>query len=118
MIHSIRPAFLLLPMTAALLAGCIEQVPGLGPDPRTVVRENEAKAIGGACRHAMRGIEDCYALNPQAPKSMIFTGWKEMDEYMREHKIEGIPSVLPPKAQTPKPAVEDEIETEYKRSHS
>ena len=29
-----------------LLAGCLEQVPGLGPDPRTVIRENEAKAIG------------------------------------------------------------------------
>ena len=25
---------------------------------------------------------------------MVFAGWKEMDQYMRENKIEGTPSVL------------------------
>jgi hypothetical protein len=25
-----------------------------------------AKAIGSACRHALRGIEDCYTLNEKA----------------------------------------------------
>lgn len=85
-------AILLLP---AVLAGCkIEDVPGLGPDPRTVAREAEAKAVGGACRHAMRGLEDCYVLNPKAPKALVFAGWKDMDEYMRANKIEGVPSVL------------------------
>lgn len=116
-LHSFRPAFLLLPLAAGLLAGCLEQVPGLGPDPRTVIRENEAKAIGSACRHAMRGIEDCYTLNPKAPKSMVFAGWKEMDEYMREHKLEGTPSVLTQKPE-PARAREDEIETEYTRPRS
>ena len=38
---------------AMLLAGCLEQVPGLGPDPRTVIRENEAKGLG-AIRKAQR----------------------------------------------------------------
>jgi hypothetical protein len=85
-------AILLLP---AVLAGCkIEDVPGLGPDPRAVAREAEAKAVGGACRHAMRGLEDCYVLNPKAPKALVFAGWKDMDEYMRANKIEGVPSVL------------------------
>ena|SRR5690606_37033290 len=116
-LHSLRPAFWLLPLGTLLLAGCLEQVPGLGPDPRTVIRENEAKAIGSACRHAMRGIEDCYTLNPKAPKSMVFAGWKDMDEYMREHKLEGTPSVF-----TQKPAPEkvpsEEIETEYTRPRS
>lgn len=74
------------------LAGC--EIPGLGPDPRAVQREAEAKAIGGACRHALRGLEDCFTLNPKAPKAMVFAGWKEMDLYMRENKIEGTPSVL------------------------
>lgn len=83
-----------------LLAGC--DIPGLGPDPRAVQREAEAQAIGGACRHALRGLEDCYTLNPKSSKAAVFAGWKDMDLYMRENKIEGTPSVLgkapPPKA--------------------
>ena len=90
---------------ALLLAGCdqLAAIPGMGPDPRIAQREEEAKAIGGACRHALRGPEDCYALNPKASKSAIFAGWKEMDQYMRENKVEGVPSVL---TQAPKPAAE------------
>jgi len=103
----ILPALLLL----ALLAGCdkISAIPGLGPDPKIAQREEEAKAIGGACRHALRGLEDCYALNPKASKAFVFTGWKEMDQYMRENKIEGTPSVISLPA---KPAASDNIETE------
>ena len=73
-----------------LLAGC--DIPGLGPDPRITQREADGKAIGAACRHALRGIEDCYVLNEKAAKTSIFEGWKEMDQYMRENKIEGVPS--------------------------
>lgn len=73
-----------------LLAGC--DIPGLGPDPRIAQREAEAKAIGGACRHALRGLEDCYTLNPKAAKASVFAGWKDMDGYMRDNKIEGIPA--------------------------
>lgn len=76
-----------------LLTGC-DKIPGLGPDPRVVQREAEAKAVGGACRHALRGLEDCYTLNPKASKALVFAGWKDMDVYMRENKIEGTPSVL------------------------
>ncbi len=83
---------------AMLLAGCdqLKDIPGLGPDPRIAQREEEAKAIGGACRHALRGPEDCYTLNPKANKAAIFAGWKDMDQYMRENKIEGTPSTIPP----------------------
>lgn len=77
----------------ALLAGC-DQIPGLGPDPRVAQRDADAKAIGGACRHALRGLEDCYTLNPKSTKAAVFAGWKDMDAYMRENKIEGTPSVL------------------------
>lgn len=107
------PALVLL--AAATLLGCIEQVPGLGPDPRTIARENEAKAIGGACRHAMRGLEDCYALNPKASKNSIYLGWKDMDEYMREHKLEGTPSVLPP-AQTAASSRSAQVDTDASAS--
>jgi hypothetical protein len=37
----------------------------------------------------MRAIEDCYALNPKAQKAAVYDGWREMDEYMRENKLEG-----------------------------
>ena len=72
---------------ALLLVGC--DIPGMGPDPRIAQREADGKAIGGACRYAMRGIEDCYQLNERASKTAIFAGWKDMDQYMRENKIEG-----------------------------
>jgi hypothetical protein len=79
---------LLITTVALLLAGC--DIPGMGPDPRIAQREADAKAIGSACRHGLRGIEDCYSLNEGASKADMFTGWKEMDQYMRENKIEGI----------------------------
>ena len=79
---------LLIAVSALLLAGC--EIPGLGPDPRIAQREADGKAVGAACRHALRGIEDCYRQNEKAPKTAVFEGWKEMDLYMRENKIEGI----------------------------
>jgi len=88
-------------VTLLTLAGC--DIPGLGPDPRELARNAEAQAIGGACRFAMRGLEDCYTLNPRSAKAQIFAGWKEMDQYMRENKVEPVPSVL---TQAPKPAPE------------
>ena len=71
-----------------LLVGC--DIPGMGPDPRVAQREAEAHAIGSACRYGLRGIENCYELYEDASKAAIFSGWKEMDEYMRENKIEGV----------------------------
>jgi hypothetical protein len=78
---------LLITALALLLAGC--DVPGMGPDPRIAQREADGRAIGGACRYALRGIEDCYQMNERASKTAIFAGWKDMDQYMRENKMEG-----------------------------
>lgn len=92
-------------LTATLsLAGslvCLAGLPAcepLGiPDPakEAAAKEAEGKAVGSACRHAMRAIEDCYALNPRAQKAAIYQGWREMDEYMRENKLEGIAPTAP-----------------------
>ena len=71
-----------------LLAGC--DLEALLADPKVAQKEAEAKAIGSACRHGLRSIEDCYSLHEKAPKAAIFNGWKEMDQYMRDNKIEGI----------------------------
>ena len=83
---------LLTLVTTLLLAGCV--IPGMGPDPRIALREAEAKAIGGACRHGLRSIEDCYSLNEAASKAAVFEGWKDMDQYMRENKIEGVRAAI------------------------
>lgn len=73
---------------ALLLGGC--DLEAMLADPKVAQRAADAKAIGSACRHGLRSIEDCYALNEKASKAGIFEGWKEMDQYMRENNIEGI----------------------------
>ncbi|TBO31511.1 hypothetical protein EYS42_09815 [Aquabacterium lacunae] len=103
---------------ALMLSGCDQ----LGIETPAKSQERalaEAKAIGSACRHAMRAIEDCYTLNPKADKSAVHGGWREMDEYMRENKLDGIAPVVPrpppeppakPKKAAPKPSAADEGE--------
>jgi hypothetical protein len=81
-------AVMLLPLV--LLAGC----PLSGGESAEAVaarKEAEGKAVGGACRHAGRAIEDCFALNKRADKAALFGGWREMNDYMRENKIEPVP---------------------------
>ena len=111
---SLALRLLAVPALVLLLGGC-DKIPGLGPDPRIAQREEEAKAIGGACRHALRGIEDCYTLNPKAAKAAVFAGWKDMDAYMRENKIEGTPSVLG-KVEKPERKGSEDIETDTRDS--
>jgi hypothetical protein len=98
---------LLIPLIALLLAAC--DIPGMGPDPKIAQREADAKAAGSACRFATRGIEDCYELNEKMSKAAIFAGWKEMDQYMRENKVDGIPfkqEVVEPPKKAAEPAEE------------
>ena len=86
---------LLLPLLLAVsLSGC--DLLGIESGSVTAAKkEAEGKAVGGACRHAMRAIEDCYTLNPKAQKAAVYAGWREMDEYLRETKGEGIAPVIP-----------------------
>ena len=89
------PTCLAALLLLAPLAGC--DVLGIeSPAAVATKREAEGKAIGGACRHAGRAIEDCYTLNRKADKGAMFTGWREMNDYMRENKIEVVAPVLPP----------------------
>jgi hypothetical protein len=88
---AIRLASVLL--LAALLGGC-EMLGIESPEKVASLKEAEGKAIGSACRHANRAIEDCYALNPRALKAAAFAGWREMDEYMRENKLEAVAPTL------------------------
>ena len=83
-VHRLACALLL-----ALLAGC-EMLGIESPEKLAAQKEGEGKAVGSACRHASRAIEDCYVLNPKMQKAAVFAGWREMDEYMRENKLEGV----------------------------
>lgn len=78
-----------LALAVALLTTGCDQLGIEDPAKVAAAKEAEGKAIGGACRNAMRAIEDCYALNPKAQKAAVYDGWREMDEYMRENKLEG-----------------------------
>lgn len=104
------------------LSGC-DQLGIETPEKAAERQTADAKAIGGGCRHAMRAIEDCYVLNPKADRSSVFAGWREMDEYMRENKLEGIAPVVPrppppmsgasKPAKASEPSDEDEVADEH-----
>ena len=73
------------------LAGC-DQLGIESPAAVAAQREAEGKAIGAACRHAARSVEVCFDMNKRADKSAMFTGWREMNDYMRENNIEPMPA--------------------------
>jgi len=110
---NLRPLLLL---AALLLAGCdLQSIQAALADPKIAQREAEAKAIGSACRHGLRSLEDCYSLNEKASKSAIYNGWRDMDLYMRENKIEGVePQGLkpPPPPPPPPPVITEEADDE------
>ncbi|CAN5869009.1 hypothetical protein BH11PSE12_BH11PSE12_07020 [soil metagenome] len=87
-----------------LLAGC-ERLGLADPAKDAAIKESDARATGSACRHAGRAIEDCYALNPDAARAAVYAGWKEMNDYMRENKIE---EVKPEIHVTAKPAAAED----------
>lgn len=92
--------------TALMLSGC-ERIGIADPVKEAASKESDARATGGACRHAGRAIEDCYAINPEAAKAAVFAGWKEMNDYMRENNIEDVKPVLAPNG-APLPKSENE----------
>ena len=96
-----RPLLLLIVLA---LAGC-DQL-GIESPASTKARvDADGKAIGGACRHAGRAIEDCYTLNKKADRAAIFAGWREMNEYMTENKLDPVVPVIPPEPhKLPRPA--------------
>jgi hypothetical protein len=87
---------LILVFLTSMLAAC-EQIGLEDPVAEKAREEAEGKAIGGACRQAGRALEDCYQINPRAPKAAIFNGWRDMDGYMRENKIEEVAPAFPMK---------------------
>lgn len=111
MIRTNPRVLLSLILSGMLLGGCER----LGiPDftKSSANAEADGKAIGGACRHAGRAIEDCYNLNPGAQRAAIFAGWREMNDYMAEKNIAEVEPKVPP----PAPTVEEKPAPKPKRS--
>lgn len=89
--------FLLLAALSLTACDQIGQKLGLeDPAAKEARTESEAKAVGSGCRQSGRAIEDCYSIYGWLPKAGIYAGWREMDEYMRENKLETIEPQLPP----------------------
>lgn len=100
---------LLVPLLLTLLAGC-DMLGIESPEKVAATREADGKAVGGACRHAGRAIEDCYALNKKADRAAVFAGWREMNDYMRENKIDEVRPQLAAAAPAAKPTEESDGE--------
>lgn len=82
-----RRLFLTLCSTLAL-SGC--SYFGMESQTDIAAKKNaDFKALGAGCRFSNRSLEYCYSKNKKAANGSIFEGWKEMDLYMRENKIEG-----------------------------
>ncbi len=106
-----RHALIALVVAGSLLAGCDMVGGALGiesPEKVAAARDAEGKAIGGACRNAARAIEDCFALNKKADKAAVFAGWREMNDYMRENKIEAVTPQVVTQVATTKVAPESD----------
>lgn len=97
--RSRRPTMLALIFVAVTLTGCdaIKQKLGL-EDPASKAEKDSAdgKAVGGACRQSGRAIEDCYAVYSWLPRASVYEGWRDMDAYMRDNKLETVTPQLPP----------------------
>ena len=95
LLHSL----VIVAVLAAPLFGCdiVQQQMGIeNPAAKAARNEAEGRAVGGACRQSGRAIEDCYAIYSWLPKSSIYDGWRDMDAYMRENKLETVEPQLPP----------------------
>ncbi len=90
-------------VAASLLAGC-DQLGIQTPAQQAAKVDAEGKAIGSACRQAGRALEDCYQISPKTSKSSIFDGWRDMDAYMRENKLEVVTPQFPVTPPTKKKA--------------
>ncbi|WP_303786873.1 hypothetical protein [Azovibrio restrictus] len=81
------------------LTGCDQLSSRMGledPAKKEARLDAEGRAVGSGCRHSGRAIEDCYSIYTWLPKESVFAGWREMDEYMRENKLETVAPQLPP----------------------
>ena len=107
-------------VSATLLLGTLSACEQLGIETPAQIEQRrvaESKAMGGSCRQAGRALEDCYQINPKGVKAAIFEGWREMDAYMRENKLEEVKPqfpMTPPPSKAKKPLDAEAADSEAK----
>lgn len=70
---------------ATMLSSCdLSQIPGL--DGKLSIEDS--RAVGAACRHSGRALEDCFVMNPKTHPAGVFDGWRDMNDYMLANEIE------------------------------
>ncbi|MEO8925204.1 MAG: hypothetical protein ABI330_20655 [Caldimonas sp.] len=85
-----RPLLLLaLVFGTTLLAGC-DMLGIESAEKISAARDADGKAVGAACRQAARALEDCYAVYKKADRAAVYAGWRDMNDYMRENKIDSV----------------------------
>jgi hypothetical protein len=77
-------------LTACLLTACDKGDANKDAEHDQAVRDANARATGSACRQSARALEDCYKMNPDSDRGSIFAGWKDMNDYMRENKMDDV----------------------------
>ncbi len=100
----------MLALIVPLSACDLSELPGM---PKRL-SETDSKAIGAACRHAGRALEDCFTLNPDAKQAGVFEGWRDMNDYMASNKIE----VVAPKVASNKPPSETDANQGDGKAHA
>ncbi len=88
------PVILLFIAVLPGLAAC-DQLGIESPAVQAARREADGKAIGAGCRQAARSVELCFELNKRADRAAVFAGWREMNDYMLENKLEAMPAEPP-----------------------
>ena len=103
-------------LLALLLPACLTLTACdlLGDEALANAKEAEGRAIGSGCRHTGRSLEECYKLNAKASKAAIFAGWRDMDGYMRDNKID----IIPPSAESAHPAGEANATNDANATHA
>lgn len=110
----VRPIAFAACVLAVLASGC-DQLGIESPTVAAARRDADGKAVGAACRHAGRALEDCYTMNRKVDRAAIFAGWRDMDDYMRENKLDSVaPQVKSEPPATARAAAEDDDETSVK----
>ena len=95
----LRTAFFFALLLAASGCDLVQQKMGIeDPAAKAARADAEGRAVGGGCRQSGRAIEDCYSIYAWLPKASIYEGWRDMDGYMRDNKLETVEPQLPPVA--------------------
>lgn len=100
-----------------MVAACDQVAHRLGiedPTQKEAKADAEGRAVGSACRQSGRAIEDCYSIYNWLPKASIFTGWRDMNDYMQSNKLDIVEPKLPPAPGPKKKKVVDDAAGEEK----